>query len=66
MEIIEIYQGITDKKLKQSIRNEIVKVCEIQQTTFYSWINRKIIPKWHIARIVDVLSKNNLLQPQIS
>lgn len=37
----EYYKSI---KNKREVRNEIIKICEIQHSTFYAWFVRKKIP----------------------
>ena len=38
------YNNIATKAEKRKLRNEIIQECEIQHSTFYSWLSRKKIP----------------------
>ena len=56
MNIIELYQT-KDFDEKQQIRNEILKICDMQQSTWYSWFKRRKFPRRYQSRIADFLQK---------
>jgi hypothetical protein len=56
MTFYEIYQNLTDKEDKRELRNKVVSVCEIQPSTWYSWLQRKKIPKKARIKISEILN----------
>jgi len=55
MNIFELYKS-KDLEDKREIRNEIVKICEIQQSSFYCWLQRGKFPKKFHNRISNYLN----------
>lgn len=56
MTFLEIYQNLTDREEKQDLRNKIVSACEIQQSTFYSWLRREKLPRRARNKISEILN----------
>jgi len=54
MNFIQLYQTLTNKEVKQQLRNKVVIACHIQQSTFYTWIRRGVIPIWHRSTVNQV------------
>jgi len=54
----EYYQNLIDKRQKQDLRNQITDLCKIQQSTFYSWLQRNKFPQYAQNIIAGVLNKD--------
>jgi len=66
MNFFEYYKSIEDVKLKRRLRKSIIEVCEIEPATFYTWLNREIIPtlKQKIISAVLGMSQDSLFPQQ--
>lgn len=56
MDFFQNYQSIDEREERQQLRNKILIACEVQFTTFYSWLKRKKIPLKHQPKISKVLN----------
>ena len=50
------YNSITTKVEKRKLRNKIINECEIQHSTFYSWLSRKKIPALAQKVICEIMN----------
>lgn len=57
MNFINYYKSISDKEIKQTLRNKIIEVCKIQHSTFYSWLKRGKIPALAMEKINQILNE---------
>lgn len=39
---------------KRSLRNAVIQACNIEFPTFYAWMQRGTIPKWHIGKACEI------------
>ena len=51
--VFEIYNNLENSE-KRELRERIIKECNIQHPTFYSWFNRSIIPAWHLDKALQI------------
>jgi hypothetical protein len=56
MTFLEIQHTLNDREDKQEFRNKIVSACEIQQSTYYSWLRRGKIPRKAQKKISELLN----------
>lgn len=57
MHFIEFYNSISDTFIKRNIRKKIITECEIQPSTFYSWINKRKFPLPARQKISEIIGK---------
>ncbi len=53
----ELYRNIPEVKKRSAFRDKIVEVCNVKVFTFYGWLRRGDIPKWHKNTIASFLDK---------
>ena len=68
MTFYEHCQSLKEQEDKREFRNKVVMVCEIQQSTWYSWLKRKKIPKKARLKISEILNvpESELFPKEIS
>ncbi len=53
----DYYKGISDVEEKRRLRKQVIENCEIEPTTFYSWLYRKKVPRLAQKVIAQILNK---------
>ena len=56
MDFFNFYQNIPNKTEKRKLRNKIVDVCSIQQSTFYYWLSKRSVPALAKQKICELLN----------
>jgi len=57
MNFFDTYKDISDVKKRSAFRDKIVEACNVKVFTFYGWLRRGDIPKWHQQKIAETLDK---------
>lgn len=53
---LKFYNTLTDED-KRDFRNRVFETCKIEPPSFYSWLSRTSIPKWHIDNIDGLITE---------
>lgn len=53
---LNFYNKLTVKS-KRAFRNRILDACKIEYPSFYSWLTRTSIPRWHLDRVNNVIDE---------
>jgi hypothetical protein len=57
MDFYDYYKSLTDLQRKRILRKTIIEQCRIEPTSFYSWLQRRKVPKLPQTIIAEILQK---------